>query len=125
MSASDRRARRGALGEQHVAALVEERGWSIIDRNFRTRGGEIDLVALDGDVLVFIEVRARSDAAFGLADETVDARKLRRLTTTAMTYIEQHPDLSERYWRIDLFAVTLNRDNRVIACRQYENLTLD
>lgn len=125
MSASERRARRGVLAETHVAALIERRGWRIIDRNFRTRGGEIDLIAFDGDVLVFIEVRARTGSSFGLADETVDARKLQRITSTALAYIEQHPELAEHYWRVDLYAVALGSGERILACRQYENLTLD
>lgn len=124
MSASERRARRGVLAEQHVQALIEERGWQLIDRNFRIRSGEIDLIALDSDVLVFIEVRARTGTAFGLADDTVDERKLQKITSTALTYIEQHPQYAEHWWRVDLFALTLGPGDRVLACRQYENLTL-
>lgn len=124
LSASERRARRGVLAEQHVSTLIEERGWNIIDRNFRIRSGEIDLIAFDGDVLVFIEVRARTGTAFGLADDTVDQRKLEKITSTALTYIEQHPEFAEHYWRVDLFAITLGRGDRILACRQYENLTL-
>ena len=125
MSTSDRRAIRGARAEQHVAALVERRGWRIVDRNFRTRSGEIDIIALEGEILVFVEVRARTGTAFGLADETVNTRKLQRITMTALSYIEQHPELADHYWRVDLFALTLGSGDRVLACRQYENLTLD
>ena len=108
-----------------MAGLVERRGWRIIDRNFRTRAGEIDLIAFDGEVLVFVEVRARTGMAFGLSDETVNTRKLQRITTTALSYIEQHPELADHYWRVDLFALTLGSGERILACRQYENLTLD
>jgi putative endonuclease len=118
------RARRGAAAEQHVAGIAQERGWRILDRNFRTRTGEIDLIALDGDVLVFAEVRARTGTQFGLADDTVDHRKLGKVTRTALEYVEQHPQYQDLYWRVDLFALTLDRSGRVVACRQYENLTL-
>lgn len=108
-----------------MAALVERQGWKVVDRNYRTRAGEIDLIALDGDVLVFIEVRARTGSTFGVADETVTYRKLQRITTTALSYLEEHPDLDELFWRVDLFAISLGRGERVLACRHYENLTLD
>lgn len=124
MSRPDRRARRGQLAERHVEDLVTGRGWTVIDRNFRIRSGEIDLIAMDDDVLVFIEVRARTGTAFGIADETVDHRKLQKIMSTALTYIEQHPDLADLYWRVDLFAITLGRGESVVDCRHYENLTL-
>jgi len=120
----DRRASRGALAEEHVLQLVLDRGWRVVDRNFRIRSGEIDLIAFDGDVLVFVEVRARTGTAFGRADDTVDFRKLEKITSTALTYIEKHPEYAECYWRVDLFAITLGTGNSVLACRQYENLTL-
>lgn len=125
MSASERRARRGAQAEHHVAAVVEERGWKVIARNFRKRFGEIDLIAIDGDILVFIEVRARSDIAFGLADETVTRAKLQRVTSTAQAFIQDHLEYADSYWRVDLFALTMDRRGNITACRQYENLTLD
>jgi putative endonuclease len=112
------------MAEKYVESLLLERGWLIVDRNFRTRAGEIDLIAFDHDVLVFAEVRSRTGTAYGLADETVDERKLRRIMTTALTYIEQNPEYAETYWRVDLFAITLASGDRVLACQQYENLTL-
>jgi putative endonuclease len=125
LSAPDPRASRGARAEQAIADEIASRGWTLIDRNFRTRYGEIDLVALDGDVLVFVEVRARTGTSFGVADETVGRRKLERIMSAALSYIEQHPEYAESWWRVDLFAITLNRAGAIIACRQYENLTLD
>jgi putative endonuclease len=120
----DRRASRGALAEDHVLKLIQERGWRVVDRNFRIRSGEIDLIAFDGDVLVFVEVRARTGTAFGRADDTVDFRKLEKIMSTALTYIELHPEYAEHFWRVDLFAITLGAGNSIVACRQYENLTL-
>lgn len=125
MNAPDPRAARGARAELEIAGQVTSRGWQLLDRNFRTRFGEIDLIALDGVVLVFIEVKARTGTAFGLADETVGRRKLERIMSAAQSYIEQHPEYAESWWRVDLFAITLNRAGAVVACRQYENLTLD
>lgn len=125
LSASERRARRGKQAEQYVADLVARRDWSIVARNYRTRAGEIDIVALDGDVLVFVEVRARTGTTFGIADDTVTRAKLMRITSTALAFIEAHPEFADSYWRVDLFALALNASGGVITCRQYENLTLD
>lgn len=104
--------------------LLTQRGCPIIQRNYRSRSGEIDVIALEGDVVVFAEVRARTGTAFGIADETVTRAKLRRITSTALAFIEEHPEYADSYWRVDLFALAL-ADGCVVACRQYENLTLD
>jgi len=125
LSASERRARRGKEAEQYVADLVTERRWSIVARNYRTRSGEIDIIALDSDVLVFVEVRARTGTAFGIADDTVTRAKLTRITSTALAFIEAHPQFADSYWRVDLFALALNASGGVLTCHQYENLTLD
>lgn len=125
MSASERRASRGKLAEQYVHDHVQERGWTVVTRNYRTRAGEIDVIALDGEVLVFVEVRARTGSAFGLADDTVTSAKLRRITSTALSFIQDHPGYADCYWRVDLFALALDRSGDVISCHQYENLTVD
>ena len=113
------------MAEQHVADLVGERGWQILERNFRTRFGEIDIVALHDDVLVFIEVRARTGNTFGIADETVTRPKLRRVMAAALEFIQEHPEYADSYWRVDLFALALGSTGGVVNCREYQNLTLD
>ncbi|CAN5666904.1 hypothetical protein BH24CHL1_BH24CHL1_15400 [soil metagenome] len=125
LSASERRARRGKEAEQYVVDLLTQRGYPIVERNYRTRSGEIDIVALEGDVLVFVEVRARTGTAFGIADDTVTYPKLRRIMSTALAFIEEHPEYADSYWRVDLFALALQANGGVLTCRQYKNLTLD
>ena len=105
--------------------LLTQRGYPIVERNYRTRFGEIDIIVLEGDVLVFVEVRARTGTAFGIADDTVTRPKLRRIMSTALAFIEEHPEYADSYWRVDLFALALATHGRVVSCRQYENLTLD
>jgi putative endonuclease len=125
LSASERRARRGKQAEQYVVDLLTQRGYLIVHCNYRTRSGEIDIIALDDDVLVFVEVRARTGTAFGIADDTVTRPKLRRIMSTALAFIEEHPEYADSYWRVDLFALALASNGGVASCRQYENLTLD
>ena len=78
----------GADAEEHAARFLASRGLTLVERNFRTRMGEIDLIARDGPVLVFVEVRRRrSSAAWGGAAGSVDGLKRRRLEAAARFYL--------------------------------------
>ena len=78
---------RGAAAETLAAEFLAKRGVAIIARNYRCRGGEIDLIARDRDMLVFVEVRLRSNAAFGGAAASITATKRRRLARAAGHYL--------------------------------------
>jgi putative endonuclease len=78
---------RGAAAEALAARFLEQRGLSIVARNYRCRGGEIDLVAKEGPVLVFVEVRLRRSDAFGGAAASITAAKRRRLVFAARHYL--------------------------------------
>jgi len=82
---------RGAAAEELAAVFLEGRGLRIVERNYRCRFGEIDLVARSGAVLVFVEVRARQSEAFGGAAGSITAAKRRRLVATARHYLAKHP----------------------------------
>ncbi len=81
---------RGAAAEELAAAFLEGRGLRIVERNYRCRFGEIDLVARSGAVLVFVEVRARKSEAFGGAAGSITAAKRRRLVAAARHYLAKH-----------------------------------
>jgi putative endonuclease len=78
---------RGAAAEALAARFLAARGLDIVGRNYRCRGGEIDLIARDGTTLVFVEVRLRSNRAFGGAAESITATKRRRLRLAAGRYL--------------------------------------
>lgn len=78
---------RGQAAEARAARHLESRGLRIIERNYTCRHGEIDLIARDGETLVFVEVRARSSNAFGGAAASITAAKRAKLTRTALHYI--------------------------------------
>lgn len=95
MEGGSGRARRGARqlargGEEAAAAWARAKGWRILHRNYRCRLGEIDLVARDGDTVVFVEVKARASLRFGLPAEAVDARKRARLVRVARHFLAVH-----------------------------------
>ena len=87
----------GAHGERIAAAYLTDRGFSVLDRNWRCRDGELDIVARDGDALVFCEVKTRRGLGYGHPVEAVTVTKQRRLRTLAQRWLAAHdehaPDL--------------------------------
>jgi putative endonuclease len=83
----------GDAGENAAAAWYRERGFEVVDRNWRVREGELDLVVRRGSTIVFCEVKARSSNRFGAPVEAVTAVKQRRLRTLAMLWLAAHPHL--------------------------------
>ncbi len=78
---------RGKDAEARAATFLESKGLQIVERNFRGRYGEIDLIAKDGATLVFVEVRSRTSNAFGGAAASITAAKREKLTRTALQYL--------------------------------------
>ncbi|UCH86890.1 MAG: YraN family protein [Dehalococcoidia bacterium] len=113
----------GAFGERVAVAHLEAKGYRIRARNFRCREGEIDIVAEDGDCLVFVEVRTRRGDAFGTPAESETAAKERRLLTVAQAYLQEHPDVPPNQ-RIDVVGVELSRD-RLLAVQHIEGAIAD
>ncbi len=96
----------GARAEQIALEYLQGRGLTILERNFRRRLGEIDLVALDNGVLVIAEVRTRSSEAFGGAAASVDGRKQKRIIRAAAQLLQQHRDYAALPVRFDVLVVT-------------------
>jgi putative endonuclease len=98
----------GAAGEALAATFLRQQGFTIIGRNFRCATGEIDLIATAGDLLVFVEVRARRSDKFLKPLETLTAPKLRRLRRTAEWFLLRHRPRQQRL-RFDVITVTGDR----------------
>jgi putative endonuclease len=111
----------GDLGERIAAAHLESKGYRIIDRNFDAREGELDLVAVDGDEVVFVEVRTRKGSAAGQAERSVNPRKSAKVIRAARRYVDSHPDLDDHPLRIDVIAVELTRDGKLQHVEHYED----
>ena len=80
---------RGVAAESRAAQYLQQQGLTIVERNYRSRYGEIDLIARDGEALVFVEVRSRRSAQFGGAAASIDAAKQRKLANTAQNYLNR------------------------------------
>jgi putative endonuclease len=95
----------GDEAERAAGAFLEKRGMRVVERNFRARGGEIDIVAREGDILVFVEVRFRKEEEFGAPEETVGLPKRRRIASAAREYLSRVPRSSWTEARFDVIAV--------------------
>ena len=101
----DERNQRGASAETQAARLLLATGYRIVERNFRCKAGELDIVARDGDVLVFVEVRSRSNDEHGSAVEMVRRAKQRRVARVATYYLATVAPAFEEC-RFDVVAIT-------------------
>ena len=100
-----KRGQRGSRAEQLARQFLEQQGLRFRQANFRCKRGEIDLIMQDGETLVFVEVRYRSNSRFGSAAETVDRHKQRKLVTTALFYLQNNPVLAQQASRFDVIAI--------------------
>lgn len=94
----------GEHGEKLAQTYLCQRGYRIIAANYHCHYGEIDIIAQDGDVLVFVEVRSKSNIQYGRPEETVDLKKQNKLKKTAQYYLCQQKQM-ERYCRFDVVAI--------------------
>lgn len=100
------------LGEKLAGEFLEKHGYKIIERNFRKGYGEIDIVAIEADTLVFVEVKTKTSNTFGTPFEAITPFKIKALERTAMFYKKLHPELPEAL-RIDAVSVILSKGEDV------------
>ncbi|RJQ35721.1 YraN family protein [Candidatus Microgenomates bacterium] len=111
----------GKKGEEIAESFLRKKGYKIIERNFRIKGGEIDIIASKDNVLVFVEVKTRKSAEFGSPLEAITYWKLKSLIKTAQYFKLSHPNLPEQL-RIDAVSVELS-DGKEIKIEHIENIS--
>ncbi len=114
----------GAFGERLAATHLEAKGYRIRHRNFRCPEGEIDIVAEDGDCLVFVEVRTRRGDALGTPAESITEAKERRLVAVARAYLQEYEGLPANQ-RIDVVGVELTPQGRLLGVQHIEGAVAD
>ncbi len=115
---SDANRRLGQWGERQARLRLEALGYDIVTQNFRCRAGEIDIVARDGDELVFVEVKTRIGDSFGPASEAVSPVRAERLAAVAEEFMQSRLDggyHSGTPWRIDIVCLDLDRRGRLTS----------
>jgi len=95
---------RGKSAEQLALRFLQQQGYALVTRNYRNRRGEIDLIVDNEAMLLIVEVRYRSNPNFGLASESVDARKQARIIQCAEQYLARHPP--DKQVRLDVITIT-------------------
>lgn len=103
----------GLVGEELAAAYLGEAGYQILEMNYRCHLGEIDIVALQEDTLVFVEVKSRTSLNFGYPQEGLTPAKCRKLTQLAEYYLKDK-NQQERKCRFDVVAVLLHRKSQKV-----------
>ncbi len=98
---------RGIEGEDLAVSALEKSRYKIVERNYRTRAGEIDIVAREGECLVFVEVRTRASIEYGWPQETVIARKQKKLCRAARWYLQKNR-IEDVPCRFDVVAIVMN-----------------
>jgi putative endonuclease len=95
----------GREGERLAELFLKTKGYKLVERNYRCRGGEVDLIVLDRRVVVFVEVKTRTDHEFGNPLEAVEPRKQRRMILAAQLFLHQKK-LHERDARFDVVGIS-------------------
>lgn len=109
----------GKGGEDIACQFISRKGYKIIERNYRRKWGEIDIIAVKGDCVRFVEVKAVSrESPDYRPEELVHRTKLRKLARTAALYMEERND--DREFQIDVVGVIMNQATRMARCRLFE-----
>ena len=103
------RIRLGKTGEELALKRLKKIGYKCVEKNYRCAIGEIDLIAKDGEYLVFIEIKTRKGCSTGYAKEAVNKRKIRQLSKTALTYMKEN-DCCDVKSRFDVVAINLDQE---------------
>ena len=112
----------GNKGEDIASEYLKDNGFVIIERNFRIRGGEIDIIATKKDILIFVEVKTRTSTQFGTGFEAITPWKLKALIRASQFFKMSHKNLPDQM-RIDAISVLLRSDNSLKKLEHMENIT--
>ncbi len=107
----------GAFGEEYVAEFLKRHGYEIVKRNYRIKGGEIDIIAKKGDMLAFVEVKTRRFGALTSGEQAITASKKKFLIRTAKRFLLQQGEGCSG--RFDVAAVVMDKENKRVADLKY------
>lgn len=116
----------GKVGELFAEDFLISLNYKIVNKNFHTRFGEIDIIAIDlnkqNKPLVFIEVKTRTSDLFGLPQESIDYRKRAKMLKTAIHFINSSTENLPHIWRMDAIAVKLTKSMKLIELKHFKNI---
>ena len=97
----------GAQGENRAVLYLKSKGFSIIARNWRTKGGEIDIIALKNDTIVFVEVKTLPNGTMDMIQRELDSQKRQRILKTSKRFLLNHRQYSNSYVRFDVIVIDM------------------
>lgn len=119
---NSRRQSIGRLGETMAVTYLKKKGFSILERNYRTPYGEIDLIVNLRNVIVFVEVKTRASDSLGPPEISITPKKLEHMRNAAEYYIQQHPEKAND-WRIDAISIQLRAAQSLPRIDHFENIS--
>lgn len=111
----------GNKGENIAARYLQDKGYQILDQNFITRYGELDIVAIESETIVFVEVKTRTSTAFGLPETSVTQEKIERIQNAGLLWLQAHPEMPDD-WRIDVISIFFDPQNHVSDLQHFINI---
>jgi putative endonuclease len=111
----------GQTGEELAQAFLKKKGYRILQTNYRSGRGEIDIIASQRDCLVFVEVRTKSNLEYGSPEESLTQSKMLHMESCALRYLQNLPK-QPNAWRVDLIAVELEPSGKLKRLEQIENV---
>ncbi len=110
---ADKRKQFGKQGEELAVTFLRKKGYKVIERNFRTRTGEIDIIAKHRDRIVFVEVKTRRSGRYGNPKFAVTAQKKRKISMVALEYLKKHHTIQTPA-RFDVVAIQSSKDAETV-----------
>jgi len=111
----------GQLGERIAKKYLQDKGYRIMDENYKNKYAEVDLIADNKDILVFVEVRTRITEQFGTPEDSINRNKMKKLIRNAEAYVARRR-YSKKH-RIDAVCIVLNKERELSRIDHYENIT--
>ncbi len=115
----------GQLGEDIAIKYLEKHGYKILDRNYRKPWGEIDIIAQQGQELVFIEVKTQNQKFEWRPEENITFHKKHQLSRIVTTYLKANKIPEDQNWRVDVLAITLDFKTKNASVEHIQNITLN
>lgn len=124
MSTDNRyRKKLGAWGETLASEYLSKKGYNLLEKNYHSRFGEIDLIMKNGDLLVAVEVKTRKSSTFGIAEDSITRKKYQAIQSTMFVYFESHPDQGPE-WQLDVLVIEAD-SAKPPSVIHYENIYLE
>jgi len=111
----------GRIGESIAADYLENKGYKILERNFQNRWGEIDLVCLKENRIIFVEVKTRIGEQFGMPEDAINKNKVQKLINNVAAYMRFK---NNNKYRIDAICIVLDEQHKLKRINHYENITI-